>query len=140
MNVDNPMYGDNCNTNTDVRMRAENDYIVNVYSNPMLSSQMLLAKNRIMELQKSNGMTSAQTPNMAATSTVTSSDNQDDGYEEPIRRPNTEYEQPHYYPMDGNPETEIIIRRERRPVAQEYIMPQDSNIYEEIDEYPPSDK
>ena len=134
MTMENPVYVDKCGRNPQVPslpMRPENEYVVNVYSNPMPTVQRLLAKKAAAEAESSTTSendtnTHEENPNMVGP--------EDDGYEQPVPR------SPDYLPMDGvipweePANTEVVIRK--RPLSDEYILPQnrESNIYADIPE------
>jgi hypothetical protein len=136
LTMENPIYGDDCSRKP--YTRAQNEYTVNVYSNPLPAVQKLVAKNIEDAMQREIDRSSTENLRHVhfGDSTLDALSTHNDGYEAPRIHD--------YLSMDGTnrsqwnepSNTQMVIRR---PVSQEYVMPSVDNIYAEIPEvYPES--
>jgi len=119
--IANPMYDGSCDNNNESqghRARIQNEYVVNVYSNPMpLAVKLLHARSAENSPTEPSGVDERPY-------NVAMAPSEEDGYEEPRKSD--------YLPMDGKKDN--VYDRPRSNIYAEIPDPYSENIYETLDE------
>ena len=130
LKIENPMYDSSCDNNNDLpgqRARVQNEYVVNVYSNPMPLAVRLLNARSAENISSTTVPSSVEEQNNANNAAAAPSGGVTvgDGYEEPKKSD--------YLPMDGNAR-ENSYDRPKSNVYAEIPDIYAENIYETLDD------